>query len=177
MPAPTSKSNLRREGEEARKAGLSRLLVDMVLAKRIGETQEQGLTSNIKAGQVARILETQATHLDCLEVRRRSSSSAVADASQVLPLLPREWPLSLFSSFLARSARRSQHARNEALLFKSLALCQNLQVSERLGDTQRRLGGTLQERGGESGGTLEAEVVLLPEKEPKGFVVTRINGH
>ena len=59
-------------GKTERKASLARLLVEMFLSKRVGEenadaADEAGV--NEKQRQVARILETQAIHLDCLEVR------------------------------------------------------------------------------------------------------------
>lgn len=65
-------SAARREEEEKRKQGLARLLVEMCLTvKPTNEGEEIGMEGERVASkeQVARLLETQAVHLDTLSVR------------------------------------------------------------------------------------------------------------
>ncbi|KAL8283319.1 hypothetical protein RQP46_005729 [Phenoliferia psychrophenolica] len=139
-------SAAKKEGEEQRKADLARLLVEMCLVER----GEEGDTRNeVHKEQVARILETQAVHLNTLEV---------------LPTLPAHWPLALVSPFLERSLRRSLHIRQEAALLKGLALSQNMLVSERVGELQVRLGPTAQKDGPVAG----VVVQLVEKKEKEG---------
>jgi hypothetical protein len=47
---------------------------------------------------------------------------------QVIPTLPPKWPLKVMSSFLARSFRRTVHARQEGRIVKAIAAGQNLDV-------------------------------------------------
>ena len=175
LSMPTSlrkKPVVPKEGEAARKSSLARLLVEMILAKRIGDDVPGELDTEGKQRQVARILETQAIHLDCLEVRPSPFAIArlLTKCEQVLPLLPADWSLDLFASFYSRSLRRSLHSRQEAALFKSLLLCQNSEVSERLGALQASMGGTLAERGDGGDAVVVAEpevveIVAVKEKE------------
>lgn len=48
--------------------------------------------------------------------------------SQVIPTLPAKWPLKVMSSFLARSFRRTVHARQEGRIVKAISAGQNLDV-------------------------------------------------
>ncbi|BGP41415.1 hypothetical protein JCM10449v2_005395 [Rhodotorula kratochvilovae] len=128
-PAPA-----RADEEQCRREGLARLLVEMVLAQGAADPP-----------QVARLLETQAVHLDTLEV---------------LPSLSDDYPLSLLSTYLSRSLRRSLHAQQEAAILKALALGQNLGVQERVLDLQARLGPTVQLGDGKAGGGGSEKIVL-----------------
>ncbi|GAA6055225.1 hypothetical protein JCM3770_000723 [Rhodotorula araucariae] len=121
--------------EQRRREGLARLLVDMVLA--------QGDTGPL---QVAQLLETQAVHLDTLEV---------------LPSLSDDLPLALLSTYLSRALRRSLHVQQEASILKALALGQNLGVQERVLDLQARRGPTVQLGEGSVGVGGSEKVVLV----------------
>ncbi|CEQ41527.1 SPOSA6832_03250, partial [Sporobolomyces salmonicolor] len=152
----------KREDDDRRKESLARLLVEMCLKRPASsgsfeqeeDGKDTGRSEAVTWEQIARILETQAVHLDPVEV---------------LPLLPDNYPLGLLSSFVARSLRRSLHARQEASLLKSLALCQNLVVSERMFELQAKLGGTV-ELGDEtiSGGGGGIGGVMVEKKEGEG---------
>ncbi|GAA5956387.1 hypothetical protein JCM21900_000171 [Sporobolomyces salmonicolor] len=152
----------KREDDDRRKEALARLLVEMCLKRPASsgsfEQEEDGKGTGrseaVTREQIAKILETQAVHLDPVEV---------------LPLLPDNYPLGLLSSFVARSLRRSLHARQEASLVKSLALGQNLVVSERMFELQAKLGGTV-ELGDEtiSGGGGGIGGVMVEKKEGEG---------
>ncbi|TNY19371.1 hypothetical protein DMC30DRAFT_448017 [Rhodotorula diobovata] len=130
--------------EQQRREALARLLVDMCVARPDVAGEEQ----------VARLLETQAIHLDTLEV---------------LPALADSFPLSLLGEYLSRSLRRSLHAQQGAAVLKALAEGQNLAVQERVLDLQMRAGGTVQ-LGGDGGGAAGggAEKVVLAEGKGRG---------
>ncbi|EKM58173.1 uncharacterized protein PHACADRAFT_252272 [Phanerochaete carnosa HHB-10118-sp] len=87
------------------------------------------------------------------------------DGEEVLATIPSEWPLRVLSSFLARSLRRTLHARHEGQLVKAIATSENLAVAERTWLVLREEGavieeamdgdgdddGSADEKGGESG--------------------------
>ncbi|GAA5852101.1 hypothetical protein JCM9279_005057 [Rhodotorula babjevae] len=143
----------RRERSEA----LARLVVDMCVARPDVASE----------AQVARLLETQAVHLDTLEV---------------LAGLPDGMPLSLLGEYLSRSLRRSLHSSQEAAILKALAEGQNLEVQERVLDAQEKCAPVVQlgeegaggGRGRGSGGAGAGagagakELVLLDGKEVRG---------
>ncbi|GAA5872000.1 hypothetical protein JCM1840_004768 [Sporobolomyces johnsonii] len=155
----------KREDDDRRKKALARLLVEMCLMRpassgsfeQEADGREEGTRWEVATReQVARILETQAVHLD---------------TSEVLPLLPDDYPLALLSSFVSRSLRRSLHTRQEASLLKSLALGQNLVVSERVFELQAKLGGTVELGDGTGGGggvTVEKKEGEEQQKREKG---------
>jgi hypothetical protein len=47
---------------------------------------------------------------------------------KVISLVPPNWSLNVLSSFLARSLRRTLHARHEGQIVKSISAGQNLEV-------------------------------------------------
>lgn len=59
----------KKEGDEERKAGLARLLVEMCLVGRAGDGESVGEGLRGRKEQVTAILETQAIHLNTLDVR------------------------------------------------------------------------------------------------------------
>jgi len=62
------------------------------------------------------------------------------DASYVLSLLPNEWSVDLFATFLINSLRRLIRDRNEAVVVKALSGAQNLQVSEQFAEKALEVG-------------------------------------
>ncbi|GAA5867831.1 hypothetical protein JCM8547_003390 [Rhodosporidiobolus lusitaniae] len=147
----SSMSVAKMEEEERRKKGLARLLVEMCLSPRqAGAEGEEGKL--VASGeQVARLLETQAVHLDTLAI---------------LPLLPPSSSLPLLTPYLTRSLRRSLHSAHEASILKSLASAQNLAISERLFEMQEMRGGVVQLTPLDEGGEGEKE-----ERREKKLVV------
>ncbi|GAA6028594.1 hypothetical protein JCM8097_007301 [Rhodosporidiobolus ruineniae] len=131
LPTATKKARKalsagKREEEERRKEGLARLLVEMCLAEKPAGAEEGREPKRVASEeQVARLLETQALHLDTLEV---------------LPLIPPTFPLHLLTPYLSRSLRRSLHSQQEANILKSLASAQNFAVSEAVYELQSRRG-------------------------------------
>ncbi|BGP17675.1 hypothetical protein JCM10213v2_005713 [Rhodosporidiobolus nylandii] len=123
-------SQAKREGEARRKQSLARLLVEMCLARSstVGNA-EQERDEVVSKEQAARLLETQALHLDALEI---------------LPLLPSSWPLHLLTPYLTRSLRQSLHGQQDASILKNLASAQNLAVSKRLYQLQLEAGPTVE---------------------------------
>ena len=99
---------------------------------------------------------------------------------EVLLLVPPHWSLSSLETFLSRSLRKEMHMSNEGQIKRSVALAQNLQVSESLWAMRRGLGGVIED-GTEGGGALaerhvdEASEVAagqtLVEKAEKSSVV------
>ncbi|KAK4698396.1 vacuolar protein sorting-associated protein 3, partial [Phenoliferia sp. Uapishka_3] len=156
LPKTKRTTSSKKEGQEQRKAGLARLLVEMCLVGRGGGEDDVDAPPEVHKEQVARILETQAVHLDTLEV---------------LPTLPSQWPLALVSGFLERSLRRSLHIRQEAALLKGLALSQNLDVTDRVGQLQVKMGPRIQKDGAVAIATDAAvgptQVIPLVEKKEK----------
>ncbi|KAJ7097878.1 hypothetical protein B0H15DRAFT_945449 [Mycena belliarum] len=70
----------------------------------------------VSAERAAHLLNSQAMNLDVVDV--------------VIPIVPVKWPLKVMSSFLARSFRRTVHARQEGRIVKALAAGQNLEVKD-----------------------------------------------
>ncbi|KAJ7343434.1 hypothetical protein DFH08DRAFT_937969 [Mycena albidolilacea] len=60
-----------------------------------------------------------------------NSQAMNLDVTDVIPTLPPKWPLKVMSSFLARSFRRTVHARQEGRIVKAIAAGQNLDVKDR----------------------------------------------
>uniref|UniRef100_A0A0K3C490 BY PROTMAP: gi/472583522/gb/EMS21155.1/ TGF beta receptor associated protein [Rhodosporidium toruloides NP11] gi/647396884/emb/CDR39543.1/ RHTO0S04e06238g1_1 [Rhodosporidium toruloides] n=1 Tax=Rhodotorula toruloides TaxID=5286 RepID=A0A0K3C490_RHOTO len=155
-------SAARREEEERRKQALAKLLVEMCLRRPqagsfVDETDKTD-EGAVPKERVARLLETQAVHLDTLEV---------------LSLVPDDYPLQVLSRYLSRSLRRSLHVQQERSILKSLALGQNLVVQERAFELQARLGPTVEAKddtkGGAGGAALETKVVVLdPKRDNSG---------
>lgn len=163
-------------GAQERRVELARLLVEMCLnggiaGARVGSDE-----------QIVRILTRQSIYLEALSassflfaIRKPVSPSFNINffaLLQVLPLLPPSLPITLLTPFLTRSLSRSLHSHHEASLFKGLALSQNLEISERLGELQLKLGGTLQSTGDlpgtrRMGMEEDDEIVILVGKESK----------
>ncbi|GAA6015822.1 hypothetical protein JCM10207_008808 [Rhodosporidiobolus poonsookiae] len=140
----------KREEEERRKQALARLLVEMCLTRReAGEEGREGGLLDEK--QTAQLLETQAVHLDSLEV---------------LPLLPDALPIRTLRPYLTRSLRRTLHTQQEASILKALASAQNLAVQDHLLDLQARQGPTVQltPSGDGAGAAEKAERVLVVDE-------------
>ncbi|KAJ7774542.1 hypothetical protein DFH07DRAFT_952255 [Mycena maculata] len=68
------------------------------------------------AERVALLVNSQAMNLDVVDV---------------IPMVPAQWPLKVMSSFLARSFRRTVHARQEGRIVKAISAGQNLDVKDR----------------------------------------------
>ncbi|KAJ7109430.1 hypothetical protein C8R44DRAFT_802494 [Mycena epipterygia] len=68
------------------------------------------------AERAAHLVNSQAMNLDVLDV---------------IPMVPAKWPLKVMSSFLARSFRRTVHARQEGRIVKAISAGQNLDVKDR----------------------------------------------
>ncbi|SCZ87760.1 BZ3500_MvSof-1268-A1-R1_Chr2-3g05228 [Microbotryum saponariae] len=141
-PSSSSSGTSKRRGTEAevkrRERDLMRLVVDLCLT-----SSEQGSTTPIEASRVAALVQAQGMHLDPLSVLER---------------LPSDWPLSLTSTFWARSFRRSLVAQHEAMLLKAIAANENSDVTERVGNlylslppTVQTQGPTAWDRGGDGG--------------------------
>ncbi|GAA5939746.1 hypothetical protein JCM3775_001615 [Rhodotorula graminis] len=138
---------------QERREALARLVVDMCVARPDVASE----------AQVARLLETQAVHLDTLEV---------------LTGLPDPMPLSLLGEYLSRSLRRSLHSSQEAAILKALAEGQNLEVQQRALDAQEKCAPVVQlgeegagvgrGRGGGGAGAGAKELVLVEGKEVRG---------
>ncbi|GAA5825001.1 hypothetical protein JCM11251_006058 [Rhodosporidiobolus azoricus] len=150
-----SQSSAKREEEERRRREVARLLVEMCLAKSPSGEEEKPVASE---GQIARLLETQAIHLDTLEI---------------LPLLPSAYPLNLLTPYLSRSLLRSLHAQQEASILKSLAASQNMDVTAKLWEVQKKVGpvvdltGTASSENGPGGGEKEKKGIRVGEGEGK----------
>ncbi|KAJ6547615.1 hypothetical protein B0H19DRAFT_1075416 [Mycena capillaripes] len=74
------------------------------------------LAGEASAERAARLVNSQAMNLDVIDV---------------IPTLPAKWPLKVMSSFLARSFRRTVHARQEGRIVKAISAGQNLDVKDR----------------------------------------------
>ncbi|BGP33373.1 hypothetical protein JCM10296v2_005173 [Rhodotorula toruloides] len=158
-------SAARREEEERRKQALAKLLVEMCLRRpqsgSFSEETEKTDEGAVPKERVARLLETQAVHLDTLEV---------------LSLVPDDYSLQVISRYLSRSLRRSLHVQQERSILKSLALGQNLVLQERAFELQARLGPTVEAKddtkgglGGVGGAGVETKVVVLdPKRDDSG---------
>ena len=82
------------------------------------------------AGRTARLLDAQGGSLD---------------VHDVLGTLPGEWPLRVLAALLARTLRRTLHARHEGLLVKAVAAGENAAVAERAWDVLRAEGAVVEE--------------------------------
>ncbi|KAJ6630857.1 hypothetical protein B0H10DRAFT_1983437 [Mycena sp. CBHHK59/15] len=60
-----------------------------------------------------------------------NSQAMNLDVIDVIPMVPPKWPLKVMSSFLARSFRRTVHARQEGRIVKAISAGQNLDVKHR----------------------------------------------
>lgn len=173
-------SAARREEEDRRKQALAKLLVAMCLRRpqsgSFADETEKSDEGAVSKERVARLLETQAVHLDTLEVRTPELRPTVPRSQvhlQVLSLVPDDYPLHILSKYLSRSLRRSLHLQQERSILKSLALGQNLVFQERAFELQARLGPTVEAKGDAKGGAGEAAVekkvvVLDPKRDDSG---------
>ncbi|KAI6124397.1 hypothetical protein EDD16DRAFT_1561551 [Pisolithus croceorrhizus] len=96
---------------------------------------------------------------DILQVSRLLSSQAQSlDIPDVVSLIPESWPLHSISSFLARSLRRSVHAKHEGQIVKAICAGQNLEVLQRSYIILQDQGAIIEEavEDGEGGGSGES---------------------
>ncbi|KAG5651341.1 hypothetical protein H0H81_009029 [Sphagnurus paluster] len=91
--------------DEGTKTELLKILLEVYLSDGEASTQ-----------RAAHLINSQAMNLDVLDV---------------IPLVPPNWPLHLMSSFLARTFRRTLHARHEGKIVKNISAGQNLEVKDR----------------------------------------------
>ncbi|KAF7363500.1 hypothetical protein MSAN_01006200 [Mycena sanguinolenta] len=96
-----------------------------------------------------------------------NSQAMNLDVTDVLPTLPPKWPLKVMSSFLARSFRRTVHARQEGRIVKAIAAGQNLDVKDRTWIILREEGMVVEEAldGDEGDGT---------DYDEKGGIVEKV---
>ncbi|KAG8944702.1 hypothetical protein FRC04_001601 [Tulasnella sp. 424] len=121
------------------------------------------------AQETAQLLNAQAVNLDVVDV---------------LDSVPPTWSLSVMSSFVSRSLRRTLHEHQEGLLFKGIASAQNLDVSDMAYEAMHEEGAMVEEAldsGTEAGDDLNekqhfgedefiSEKVPFPEDESHSVV-------
>jgi hypothetical protein len=80
--------------------------------------------------RTAHLLNSQAMNLDVVDVSTSSPFLVhpLTCSQKVIPLVPPDWPLNVMSSFLARSFRRTLHAKHEGQIVKAISAGQNLEV-------------------------------------------------
>ncbi|KII87677.1 hypothetical protein PLICRDRAFT_54749 [Plicaturopsis crispa FD-325 SS-3] len=88
------------------------------------------------ADRTAHLLNSQAMNLDVVDV---------------ISLVPPNWPLTVVSSFLARSFRRTLHTRHEGQIIKAISAGQNLEVADRTWLVLREQGALVEEADEEDG--------------------------
>ncbi|KAJ7709853.1 hypothetical protein B0H17DRAFT_1155701 [Mycena rosella] len=108
-----------------------------------------------------------------------NSQAMNLDVVDVIPIVPAKWPLKVMSSFLARSFRRTVHARQEGRIVKAISAGQNLEVKDQTWLVLREEGMVVEEaldddEGGhahydEKNGVVE-KIVAGPQQEEKGSV-------
>ncbi|KAJ7046834.1 hypothetical protein C8F04DRAFT_1061878 [Mycena alexandri] len=76
-----------------------------------------------------------------------NSQAMNLDVIDVIPTLPEKWPLKVMSSFLARSFRRTVHARQEGRIVKAISHAQNDDVRLQTFDILRDEGMVVEEDG------------------------------
>ncbi|KAI0948169.1 hypothetical protein AcW1_009756 [Taiwanofungus camphoratus] len=99
----------------------------------------------VTADRTARFLDAQAMNLDVMDV---------------ISLIPPEWPLRILSTFLARSFRRTLHAKHEGQIVKAISAGENLAVAERTWLVLREQGAIIEEAvddGEDDGAALDNE--------------------
>ncbi|KAJ7685236.1 hypothetical protein DFH06DRAFT_1357108, partial [Mycena polygramma] len=107
------------------------------------------------ADRAARLVNSQAMNLDVVDV---------------IPTLPSKWPLKVMSSFLARSFRRTVHARQEGRIVRAISAGQNLDVRDRTWAILREEGMVVEEALDDEGdGTNYDEKNGVVEKVPPGL--------
>ncbi|KAH7919296.1 hypothetical protein BV22DRAFT_1199560 [Leucogyrophana mollusca] len=72
------------------------------------------------------------------------------DVVDILPQIPPSWPLSTLSGFLARSSRRTLHARHEGMLVKGVCAGENLEVMDKTWLVLRDQGAIVEEAADDS---------------------------
>ncbi|KLO19340.1 hypothetical protein SCHPADRAFT_935413 [Schizopora paradoxa] len=82
------------------------------------------------ARRTTRLLNSQAINLDVVDV---------------IDFVPSDWPLSGMASFLSRSFRRTQHAKNEGQIIKAISAGQNVEVVEQSYLVIREQGAVIEE--------------------------------
>jgi len=80
--------------------------------------------------KASRLLNTQAMNLD---------------VSEILSMVPSDWPMNAMSSFLSRSLRRLLHSRHEGMITKNLSAGQNLEVADKVWEIIRYEGAAIEE--------------------------------
>ncbi|KAF9530289.1 hypothetical protein CPB83DRAFT_868731 [Crepidotus variabilis] len=67
------------------------------------------------------------------------------DVLDVMSLVPSNWPLSMMTSFLSQSFRRTLHTEHEGKILKNISAGQNLEVKERAWQVLREEGAIIEE--------------------------------
>lgn len=95
--------------------GPTRLKTNEELKKELLKILLEVYMGDEKPDRAARLLNSQAVNLDVLDV---------------ISLVPSNWPLSMMTSFLERSFRRTLHAQLEGNIIKNMSAGQNLEVKD-----------------------------------------------
>lgn len=98
--------------------------------------------------RTTQLLDAQAMNLDINDVRYNPQHvMQILNIlnRQVLPLVPSDWSLSVMSTFLTRSFRRTLHAQHEGQIVKAISSGQNLQVADDAWAILREQGAMLEE--------------------------------
>lgn len=104
--------------------------------------------------RTTQLLNAQAMNLDVADVRPHRPRHRVHTLMnnlnrQVLPLVPPDWSLSVMSTFLTRSFRRTLHAQHEGQIVKAISSGQNLQVADDAWMDLREQGAMIEEGDGD----------------------------
>ncbi|PPQ88786.1 hypothetical protein CVT25_010472 [Psilocybe cyanescens] len=93
-----------------------------------------------QSDRAAQLLNAQAMNLDVLDV---------------ISMVPSNWPVSMMSSFLSRSFRRTLHIQQEGKIVKNISAGQNLEVKDRTWDILREEGALIEEEAEDDDGSEE----------------------
>ncbi|KAF8064149.1 hypothetical protein FPV67DRAFT_1503662 [Lyophyllum atratum] len=119
--------------------------------------QKSMIDDGLKAELLKTLLEVYMTDGEASTRRTAqliSSQAMNLDVLDVIPLVPPNWPVDLVSSFLARSFRRTLHARHEGKIVKTISAGQNLEVKDRAWLILREEGMVIEEPADDEGGEL-----------------------
>ncbi|KAG6865541.1 hypothetical protein C0991_001734 [Blastosporella zonata] len=114
------------------------------------------------ARRSAHLINSQAKNLDVLDV---------------LPIVPQDWPISLMTSFLARSFRRTLHAQHEGKIVKTMSAGQNLEVRDRTWLILREEGAIVEEPVEPNGSKADPQSFDEKRGEKLGLHLTGQVGH
>jgi len=117
--------------------------------------QKSVVDESVKKGLLKVLLEVYMNDGESERTAHLLNSQAMnLDVVDVIPLVPPDWPLNVVSSFLARSFRRTLHARHEGQIVKAISSGQNLEVADSTWLILREQGAIVEEADddGEGGG-------------------------